>query len=164
MTTERPENHPVANSEQTRGARTHVVTVFLVRRAWQRGEEIDEVLLVKRSQRVRTYKGAWGAISGYLEPEVLPRDQALTEVREETGLLADDLQGLTEGSPLDVVDTEHGLSWVVHPFLARVSEAATITIDWEAEQVRWTLPSELPSLSTVPRLADAFALVYPARE
>src|SRR6185437_2006279 len=46
----------------------------------------DEVLLAQSSQRVRTYRGAWGCVSSYLEPGVTPLEQAYTELREEAGL------------------------------------------------------------------------------
>jgi len=40
-----------------------VVTCFLLRRA----AAGDEVLLLRRSQKVGTYRGRWAGVSGYLE-------------------------------------------------------------------------------------------------
>lgn len=136
---------------------THVVTVFLLRR--DRGE--DEFLLVQRSQRVRTYRGAWGGVSGYLEPGVTPLEQAYTELAEEAGLPPDAVQLLREGQPLPVRDEANGLSWVVHPFIFALAEPERIRTDWEAVAHRWVTPDELAALSTVPMLADALARVYP---
>ena len=78
---------------------THVVTCFLLR-AGPHGR--DELLILRRSGRVRTYRGRWAGVSGYLEsartgaglgepPEPgarppSPEDQARREVQEETGL------------------------------------------------------------------------------
>src|SRR5579862_2692359 len=92
---------------------THVVSCFLLRR--DRGR--DEVLLAQRSQRVRTYRGAWAAISGYVEPGVTPLEQAYTEIREETALQRDDVELLRVGEPLPFTDANIGQAWVVHPFL-----------------------------------------------
>ncbi|MFB6095104.1 MAG: NUDIX domain-containing protein, partial [Halodesulfurarchaeum sp.] len=54
---------------------TPVVTVFL------RNE--GAVLLLRRSEEVGSYPGAWGAVAGHAEGD--PESQALAEVEEETG-------------------------------------------------------------------------------
>lgn len=136
---------------------THVVTCFLLRQTAGR----DEILLVQRSERVRTYRGAWAGISGYLEPGVTPLEQANTEIREETGLGADDVRLLRTGAPLPVNDEQGGLSWVVHPFLFAVAAPERLRLDWEATGHRWVTPAEMRAYPTVPRLLDAFDEVYP---
>ena len=57
--------------------RIKVVTIFLIHEG--------KILLLKRSTNVRTMKGMWAGISGYLENED-PLIQALKEIREESGL------------------------------------------------------------------------------
>lgn len=136
---------------------THVVTCFVLRSA---ATGADEVLLVRRSERVRTYRGAWAGISGYLEPGVTPLEQAYTELREEAALASSDVALLREGEPLPVRDEENALAWVVHPFLFRLREGAALTTDWEATAHQWVLPDEVRQLQTVPKLAEALAAVY----
>lgn len=138
---------------------THVVTAFLLRR--DRGR--DEILLVQRSQRVRTYRGAWGGVSGYVEPGVTPLEQAYTELSEEASLPREAVRLLREGQPLPVRDEVNGLSWVVHPFLFALAEPERLRTDWEAVAHRWVTPDALAALSTVPMLAEALARVYPDR-
>jgi 8-oxo-dGTP diphosphatase len=138
-------------------APTHVVTCFLLRR--DRGH--DELLLVRRSERVRTYRGRWAGISGYVEPGVTSLDQAYVELAEETGLAAGDVTLLRAGTPLPVRDAAEGLSWVVHPFLFLVAAPNRIHTDWEARALRWLPPADMAALETVPGLADALARVYP---
>lgn len=138
---------------------THVVTCFLLRA--DRGH--DEILLVRRSERVRTYRGAWAGISGYLEPGVTPLEQAYTELREETGLAREDVRLLRAGAPLTFEDTTLGQAWTVHPFLFAISAPDRIQTDWEATAHQWIAPAELAALPTVPKLAEALATVYPAR-
>ena len=135
---------------------THVVTSFLLRR--DRGR--DEILIVRRSERVRTYRGRWAGISGYVEPGVTPRDQAYTELREETRLAPEDVSLLSAGAPLPVEDAAEGLAWMVHPFLFLVHQPERIQTDWEARESSWVAPSEVARLETVPGLADALARVY----
>lgn len=143
-----------------RQAPTHVVTCFVLRDA----EGAEEVLLVRRSERVRTYRGAWAGVSGYLEPGVTPLEQAYTELREEAALAADDVTLVREGNPLPVEDAANRLSWVVHPFLFRLRPGAALTTDWEATAHQWMRPDALARLETVPKLAEAFAAVYPPQE
>lgn len=149
---------PPSNPTPTEPAQpTHVVTCFLLRR--DRGH--DEVLLVRRGERVRTYRGHWAGVSGYLEPGVAPEAQAYTEIREETSLAAADVTLLRTGTPLPVEDTVAGLSWVVHPFLFLVARPEGVLLDWEARDMRWVAPAELAAYAAVPGLAAALARVYP---
>lgn len=139
-------------------AATHVVTCFILRR--DRGH--DELLLVRRSEHVRTYRGRWAGISGYVEPGVTSLDQAYVELAEETGLGAGDVTLLRTGTPLPVHDAAEGLSWVVHPFLFLVASPDRIHTDWEAREMRWMPPAGVAALETVPGLSDALDRVYPA--
>lgn len=143
--------------EEASGAPTHVVTCFLLRR--DRGH--DAVLLARRSDRVRTYRGAWAAISGYVEPGVAPLEQAYQEIREETGLQREDVTLLRTGAPLAFRDADIAQDWVVHPFLFLALRPDVAQHDWEAHEFAWTAPEALASLHTVPQLAEALARVYP---
>lgn len=130
---------------------TDVVTVFLI--------HDGRILVLRRSDAVGTYRGLWAGVSGYLEQA--PRDQAYTEVMEETGLGPDDVELLKEGKPLHVHDRETGRLWRVHPFLFAVTKVADIRLDWEHVERRWVWPAELDQLDTVPHLAEALRRVYP---
>src|SRR5262249_9541667 len=134
---------------------THVVTCFLL---WRCSAE-DCVLLVRRSDRVGTYHGAWAGISGFVEPGVTPLEQAYTELREEAGLSPDDLQLLCTGTPLGVRDKNLGRAWVVHPFLFLLANPERVRTDWEAAAHQWIAPAAVASLETVPQLAEALAAV-----
>lgn len=137
---------------------THVVTCFLLRR----DRETDEVLLARRSERVRTYRGAWGAISGYIEETMTPLAQAYQEIGEETGLRPTEVTLLREGEPLAFRDTSISQDWVVHPFLFLALNPDAVRLDWEAQRFSWTPPEQVSILETVPMLAEALALVYPS--
>jgi 8-oxo-dGTP diphosphatase len=136
---------------------THVVTNFLLRR--DRG--FDEILLVRRSQRVGSYQGVWAGISGFVEPGVSPLEQAYTEIREETSLTEEDVKLLRAGQAVRVDDASLGRHWVVHPFLFEVLAPDHIQTDWEAAAIQWIAPASIAQLATVPKLAEALATVYP---
>jgi 8-oxo-dGTP diphosphatase len=132
-----------------------VVTCFLLRRG---GE--DEILLLRRSQQVGTYRGRWAGVSGYIE-ETDPLTQAYTEIEQETGLAREDVQLLRTGEPLEVVDAEADRRWIVHPFLFEVRGPAKIRADWEHSETRWIRPLEISHYETVPQLAETLMRVYP---
>ena len=136
---------------------TPVVTCFVLRAR----DGQDEVLLAQRSQRVRTYRGAWGGVSGYVEPGVAPLDQAYTELSEEAGLARDDVELLRTGAPIAFRDETLAQNWVVHPYLFRLLRPEALRRDWEADRFAWYPPEAVATLPTVPRLADALAHVYP---
>jgi len=134
----------------------NVVTCFLLRRS---GGE-DEILLLRRSQQVGTYRGRWAGVSGYVEGAA-PLAQAYAEISEETGLAREDVQLLRTGEPLAVVDAEAERRWIVHPFLFEVREPARIRTDWEHIETRWIQPKGIFQYETVPQLAEALMRVYP---
>jgi len=136
---------------------TSVVTSFLLRTG---PDGLDEVLILRRSGRVRTYKGRWAGVSGYLEggPEAA-EEQARREIQEETSLA--DVELLRAGEPFTFDDPELDTRWTVHPFLFRVRPGAAIAIDWEHTELRWVRPRSLGRHRTVPRLKESLARVYP---
>jgi 8-oxo-dGTP diphosphatase len=132
-----------------------VVTCFLLRRGGD-----DEILLLRRSQKVGTYGGRWAGVSGYIE-ETDPLTQAYVEIEQETGLTREDVQLLRTGEPLEVVDAEAERRWIVHPFLFEVREPGKIRADWEHSETRWIRPREIFDYETVPQLAKTLMRVYP---
>ncbi len=136
----------------------NVVTCFLLRR----GKDAAEVLLLRRSGRVGTYRGRWAGVSGYLEAHS-PLEQAYREIEEEVGLGRRDVRLLAEGEPLVVVDESIDTRWTVHPFLFELLRPQRLRLDWEHTDSRWVRPHEVPTLQTVPGLADALSRVYEGR-
>jgi 8-oxo-dGTP pyrophosphatase MutT (NUDIX family) len=133
-----------------------VVTCFLLRRA----AGGDEVLLLRRSQQVGTYRGRWAGVSGYLE-ETDPLAQAYREVEEEAGLAREEVTLIRAGDPLEVLDAEADRRWIVHPFLFEVRPDVQVRVDWEHTEARWVRPEEVFAFDTVPQLAEALMRVYP---
>ena len=116
----------------------------------------EKILVLKRSSSVRTYKGMWGGVAGYIEPGEKPLQTAMKEIQEEVGLRPDDVQLLVTGDVLTFTDTSEGerYDWVVHPFLFRLKHERPVRIDWEHSEYRWVDPQELSNLPTVPHFPD----------
>jgi len=121
----------------------NVVTVFL--------EYNNKILILKRSNKVKTMKSKWAGVSGYIEQEA-PIKRALKEIEEETGLRNENVKLRRIGEPFEAVDTSTPeLTWIVHPFLFS-SNTDKVRIDWEHEEYKWIYPKEIKNYETVPRL------------
>jgi 8-oxo-dGTP pyrophosphatase MutT (NUDIX family) len=130
---------------------THVVTCFL--------EYRGKILLLKRSSQVGSYQQKWAGISGYLEEETSPEEQALIEIGEETALQESQVVLIKEGDPLPVVDAALNRTWVVHPFRFQVKDLDGLHIDWEHSEYKWISTEEMPQYDTVPGLYQAWQRV-----
>jgi 8-oxo-dGTP pyrophosphatase MutT (NUDIX family) len=127
-----------------------VVTVFL--------KHEGRILILKRSQKVRTMKGKWAGISGYLEGND-PYMQALKEIEEETGLRQNEIKLAQIGVPLEAIESNQpSVIWVVRAYLF-ISNTPLVRIDWEHDEYRWILPEDLENYETVPMLKEALGRV-----
>lgn len=126
-----------------------VVTCFL--------ESGGEILILRRSGEVGSYRGRWAGVSGYIESSA--DEQALTEIEEETGLGRGEVKLIKKGEPLAVEDEGLGIRWVVHPYLFRIKDRDKIRIDWEHKEARWIKPEDIEHYQTVPKLKEALSRV-----
>jgi 8-oxo-dGTP diphosphatase len=122
-------------------------------------EHDGKILLFKRSNRVGTYRGRWGGVAGYVEELEDPYDTAIKEISQETGIGLDAIMLVKKGQPLEISDTYEGrrYDWIVYPFLFHIKDKALVCIDWEHEEYRWILPSEVKKFDTVPGLDKVVA-------
>jgi len=120
------------------------------------------VLIVRRSEKVGSYRGRWAGISGYIEDGEL--EQAYKEIEEETGLRPEEVDLLGRGKPLKVSDKQIGVRWVIYPFLFSVKNVKKIKIDWEHVESRWIHPDEMRCYNTVPCLYEVFLNALKSRK
>ncbi len=127
---------------------TPVVTAFLQR-------EDGKVLLLKRSQKVGSFRGRWAGVSGYLEvPQ--PEEQGRREIEEETGIGRGEVQWVRSGPSVLARDSDQ--IFVVHPMLFR-TQSTKVRIDWEHTEFEWVDPKEIAQRETVPKLDRAWDAV-----
>lgn len=107
------------------------------------------IALLKRSQAVGSAAGRWHCVTGFLDDGIGPREQALTEVAEETGLTGDAVSLVATPPPIRVERPRQGWVWVIHPFLFDTA-TLVLRLDWEHDEYRWIEPTELAHLDVVP--------------
>lgn len=121
-----------------------VITVFIRFR--------DRILLLKRSDKVATYRGKWNTVSGYLDEPRPIREKVLEEIQEEVGIGEDNILSIHIGETYEVKDTEINKTWIVHPVLAQLKSRPAIRLDWEHTEYKWVRAEELRNFETVLKL------------
>ncbi len=125
---------------------TRIVTSFVTNQ--------KKILIVKRSERVRSMKGLWGAVSGIIEGNELPLDRAKIEIFEEVGIKSESIELLKAGKDIMVSSPQYpNHEWHIFPFLFK-TDIVNITLNWENSSYRWINPNEINQYSTVPNLDE----------
>lgn len=124
-----------------------VVTCLLI-------NEEDKLLILKRSDKVKTYKGLWGGVAGYVEPGEEPYETALKEIQEEVGIEKEHVVLIDQGDTVNFTDIYEGnkYEWTIYPFVFKIRKNQKIQIDWEHLEYLWITPSEITRYNTVPHL------------
>ena len=124
--------------------KTRIVTSFLVHN--------DKILVLKRSQQVRTMKGLWSGVSGIIENNETPIKRAKIEIFEEVGIKEQNIKLIKSGSEIFVESPQYkNHQWIIYPFLFQ-TEISDIKLNWENSEFRWIHVNELKEFNTVPSL------------
>ncbi len=123
---------------------TKIVTSFL--------RNSEKILLLKRSENVKTMKNLWAGISGIIEGDEEPLVRAEIEVFEEVGIKKSNINLLKQGKVMLIESPQYANhQWEVHPFLFS-TESKEIKLNWENSDSKWINIDELKNFSTVPSL------------
>lgn len=123
---------------------TKIVTSFI--------KNDDKVLLLKRSNTVKTMKGLWAGVSGIIENNEDPLRRAKIEIFEELGITEDKIKFLKSASEMKVVSPQYdNHEWEIFPFLFEV-ENPSIKLNWENSEYRWVTFDEIKNYDTVPSI------------
>ena len=110
----------------------------------------EKILLLKRSDKVRTNKGLWSVVAGEVEGD--PYQTALNEIEEETGLARTDIVFIRRGNPFTVNLTMNSIT-TIHPFLFSTTKNR-IRLNWEHDEFRWISTKAIERFQLVPRFLD----------
>ena len=111
----------------------------------------DDILLLKRSSRVREGKGKWCAVTGYFD-EIKPvREKAIEELEEEIGISRSHISRIRVGEVYKLKKAG-GRLLVIYPVLVELKNKPDITLDWEHTEYKWIKPEELEKFDVLPEL------------
>ncbi|HXT83117.1 MAG TPA: NUDIX domain-containing protein [Verrucomicrobiae bacterium] len=115
-------------------------------------ENNGKILLLRRSEKVKSFRLMWAGISGYLEQNEDLLSRALIEIKEETGINKNDLV-LMKILNYKVVEIVKNRIIKIQPFYF-YSKTRNISLDWEHCEIRWILKTEIGGYNVVPKLIE----------
>jgi len=123
---------------------TKIVTSFI--------RDNDKLLILKRSQKVKSMKGLWAGISGIIESNETPLRRAKVEIFEEVGIREEDITLIKLGEEMRINSPQYeNHEWEVFPFLFEAKNPV-IKLNWENSEFKWINIKELENYETVPSL------------
>ena len=132
--------------------KTKIVTSFL--------RDSEKILLLKRSEKVKSMKNLWAGISGIIEYHEKPIKRAKIEILEEVGIEESDITLTKEGNKILIESPQYvNHQWEVYPFLFSCSNKE-IKLNWENSDSRWIKINELKNFTTVPSLDRVLARLF----
>ena len=123
---------------------TKIVTSFI--------QDNHKLLLLKRSNKVKTMKGLWAGISGIIEKNEEPLVRAKIEIHEEIGVSEDKIKLINSAYGLKVKSPQYeNHEWEIFAFLFEAKNFE-IKLNWENSEYTWIGINELQNYKTVPSL------------
>ncbi len=114
----------------------------------------EKILLLKRSEHVKSMRGLWGAVSGIIESGEEPLTRAKIEIFEEIGVKSDLINLLKAGPERAISSPQYpDHQWMVFPFLFSM-KSQKVSLNWENSSYAWIDPKEIHKYETVPSLSD----------
>jgi 8-oxo-dGTP pyrophosphatase MutT (NUDIX family) len=123
---------------------TKIVTSFI--------QDNQKLLILKRSNKVKTMKGLWAGISGIIEKNEAPLTRAKIEIYEETSIPEDKIKFIKAADMLKINSPQYeNHEWEIFPFLFEAKNPS-IKLNWENSEYTWITVDELKNYNTVPSL------------
>ncbi len=123
---------------------TKIVTSFI--------KDNEKILILKRSDKVKSMKGLWAGVSGIIEKNEEPLKRAKIEIFEEVGITEDKITLLRSAEEMRVNSPQYeNHEWQIFPFLFEAKNPI-IKLNWENSDFKWINVVELENYETVPSL------------
>ncbi len=123
---------------------TKIVTSFI--------KDNEKLLILKRSDKVKSMKGLWAGISGIIEKNEEPLKRAKIEIFEEVGITEDMITLVRSAEEMKINSPQYeNHEWEIFPFLFEAKNPI-IKLNWENSDFKWINVEELKNYDTVPSL------------
>ena len=112
----------------------------------------NQILILKRSEKVRSMKGLWSGVSGIIENNENPINRAKIEIFEEVGIKEKEIKLVKKLEKMKIQSQQNkNHEWEIFPFLFETKNE-NVELNWENSEFKWILPKELKNYQTVPSL------------
>ena len=123
---------------------TNIVTSFI--------KNDDKILILKRSDKVKSMKCLWAGISGIIENNETALTRAKIEIFEEAGIHEEQIELLKAIQQIKILSPQYkNHEWNIFPFLFKAKNPE-IKLNWENSEFKWIEPNEIKNYKTVPGL------------
>jgi len=123
---------------------TKIVTSFI--------KDNEKLLILKRSDKVKSMKGLWAGISGIIEKNEEPLKRAKIEIFEEVGITEERIALVKTSEEMRINSPQYeNHEWEIFPFLFEAKNPI-IKLNWENSEFKWINKEELENYDTVPSL------------
>ena len=123
---------------------TRIITAFI--------KNNNKILILKRSDKVRSMRGLWSGVSGIIENNEIPINRAKIEIFEEVGIKKSKINLVKSIEKIKISSPQYeNHEWEVFPFLFETKESE-IKLNWENSEHKWINVNELKNYETVPSL------------
>ena len=132
--------------------KTKIVTTFLT--------NSGKILLLKRSEKVKTMKNLCAGISGIIEYNEKPLNRAIIEIFDEVGMKKSEVKLLKEGDVIMIESPQYeNHQWEVYPFLFSCNHKE-IKLNWENSDAQWIDVEAINDFTTVPSLEKVLTRLF----
>ena len=102
---------------------TRIVTSFI--------KNNNKILILKRSDKVRSMKGLWAGVSGIIENNEKPLDRAKIEIFEEIGIKKEKIKLIKNIEKIKISSPQYvNHEWEIFSFLFETNDIK-IKLNWE---------------------------------
>jgi len=119
----------------------------------------EEILILRRSNKVSNYQGQWSGSAGFLDDEGSIQEKVFEELITEIGVAREQLQKLIVKIKIceyyEFRDENSGKTWIKTPVLVELREKPVVNLDWEHDEYQWIQIDELVNFDTVIDLETA---------
>lgn len=137
---------PDGRIDYSRASKAAVLICFVIHK--------DEILILKRSDKVGFYRGKWNVVSGFLDDLKPLKEKAMEEIQEELGIQKEDVSSISVKKFWEFEDSNLQKTWIVFPVLTELTRKPEIILNWENSDFKWIKTHELKKFDTVPHLRE----------
>jgi len=116
----------------------------------------DEILLLKRSDKVRVYQEKWDVVVGYLDELKPIKEKVLEELKEELGIEENVILSIHIGKTHKITDTDINKTWIICPVIVELKEKPQIKLDWEHTEFKWIKKEKMTTFDILTGLDKTF--------